>query len=189
MSNARVWLFRVLILAATGLMLLSWFMPWWSTWIMRLNNLVQIRPWGLEHDLGVLAEYISGSEMPAFFAPAMWTYLGIGIAALLFSLWVKDRNVRLLRKNFNLPKFIIGLIGFSYIVVVVLAVIVAAIRTGDFFGLKLIGSTHIDMGEPLITDADSGLLSGYWLACGVGPLLIVLALLRNKIIGKTKLIT
>jgi len=33
---------------------------------------------------------------------------------------------------------------------------------------------------------DARLRFGYWLACGIGPFLIILALLRNKIIGKTK---
>ena len=185
MSNARVWLFRVLILAAAGLMLYSWFMPWWMANVFEIaEDAVVIRPWGLEENLGPMVSMIKGSDMPAFFAPAMWTYLGLAIAALLFALWVKDRDVRLLRINFNLPKFIIGLVGFSYIVVVVLAVIIAAIRTGDFYGLKLIGYTFVDLGDPMVSGIEAGLLLGYWLACAIGPLLIVLALLRNKIIGK-----
>ncbi len=186
MNNARVWLFRVLILAAAGLMLLSWFMPWWTADILELDATVVIRPWGLEENLGDFASWIKGSDMPAFFAPAIWTYLGICIAALLFVSWIKDRNIRLLRKHFSLPKFVIGLVGFSYIVVVVLAVIIAAIRTGDFYGLALIGYTYIDLGEPMISGVEAGFLLGYWLACAVGPLLIILALLRNKIIGKSK---
>lgn len=184
MHNIRVWIFRVLIIAATCFMLLSWFMPWWRCFIWGINREVLIRPWGLEHDLGDLTSYIAGAEMPAFFALFMWIYLGLCVAVLLFSLFANEKTVSLGKFKLSLTKLLIGIVGVSYIVVVVSAVIVAAIRTGDFFGVHLIGTTVIDLGEPMISDADAGLLIGYWLACSVGPLLVVLALLRDKIIGK-----
>ncbi len=191
MSNARVWLFRILVLASGGLMLVSWFMPWWSIEIYELyKDVVVIRPWGLENFIPqAYMHMIEGSEMPGWFAPAMWIYLGLCITALLFAAFVKDRNMRLIGREFNLPKFIIGFVGFSFIVVVVLAVIIAAIRTGDFFDIRLIGDNYIELSEAEYSGAWAGLLLGYWLACAVGPLLIILAILRNKIRGKTKLIT
>jgi hypothetical protein len=75
------------------------------------------------------------------------------------------------------------IVGLSYIVVVLLAVVVAAIRSGDFFNAKLIGYTYIDLAVPYQSGAEGSLLAGYYLACGVGALILALGLLRNKIIG------
>jgi hypothetical protein len=192
MNYFRLWLFRGLVIATAGLMIFSFNQMWWSASIPILDregaNIVRIYPFGLSHSVPVeYHKYLAGSEMPAFFTPLMWIYLGLCIAALLFSLWAKDRDVRLWRIKFNLPKLIIGLVGFSYMVVVVLAVVVAAIRTGDFFNMHLLGSTYITLGAPLEGWAYGNLKFGYWLACAVGPLLIVLSLLRNRIVGKPKL--
>ena len=50
-ANVRdvgVWLFRVFVLVAAGMMLVSWLLPWWTVDIESFgNNMVQIRPWGL----------------------------------------------------------------------------------------------------------------------------------------------
>lgn len=189
-STRRFWLFRGLVIAAIGLMLLSWFMPWWSADIedLLINNAVVIHPWGLENNMGDYAYYLKGAEMPSFFAPLMWLYLGLAISALLVGAWIKDKNTRLFRREFNLSKLIIGVVGFSYIAAVVLAVVIAAIRTGELGDLHLLGRTFVSI-ETTYKESwiAARLLSGYWLACGVGPLLVILALLRNRIIGKDKL--
>jgi hypothetical protein len=119
----------------------------------------------------------------------MWAYLGIVIAALLFSLWAKDKDIRIWKAGFKLPSLIIGVAGFSYIVVLVTAAIVATIKTGEVLDMQLIGTTAIaleggtgEAGSSGFIVADARL--GYWLAWGAGTLLILLALLRNKIIGK-----
>ncbi|GAI56414.1 unnamed protein product, partial [marine sediment metagenome] len=177
--------FRILVLAAAGLMLVSWFMPWWAASILELGEAaVVIRPWGLEADLREMNPMIAGSDMPVWFAPLMWTYLGICIGLLLLSLLVKGKAFSLGKFRFSLPKVLIGGVGLSYIVVVVLAVIIAAIRTGDFYNVKLIGYSFVSLGESYESGIESGLQFGYWLASGVGSLLIVLALFRNKIVGK-----
>jgi hypothetical protein len=157
-------------------------MPWWHGYIEQLRGNLWIRPWALQNDLGILAAYIAGSDMPGWFAPLMWIYLGLCVSTLLASLFIKDKTLSLSRFKVSLPQFLIGIAGLSYIVVVVLAVIVAAIRTGDFHGVHLIGYTFVVVG-PEGTGVQANLLWGYWLACGVGPLLILLSLLHNKIIG------
>ncbi len=186
MGSFRVLLFYILVLAAAVLMLVSWFMPWWNAYIVVLGeSVVFIHPWGLETNIPQhYASYLTGADMSVWFAPLMWIYLGLCIAALLFSLFVSEKRVGLSRFKFLLPKFIIGLVGLSYIVTVATAVLVIAGRAGDFYGATLIGSIHLSVGSQgsLVT---TGLLFGYWLACAVGPLLIVLALFRNKIMGKT----
>ncbi len=190
MSNIRNWLYRFLVFVGGGLLLLSWLMPWWSMFSRYLDkNIVIIRPWGLENDLGTQAWAIQGSAMPEWFAPVMWVYLGLCIVGLLYAIIFKDRKIRLIRKQFNLNRFVVGFVGLSYIFIVVLAVIVAAVRTGDFFGgLHLIGYSTVDLALVGAYDnydtVEGALLPGYWLACAVGPLLVLLALFRNKIIGK-----
>jgi len=179
-------------MVAAGLMLLSWFMPWWSCYIVEvmLDNAIVIHPWGLEQNLGPFAGYASsGFEMPVWFAPFMWTYLGICVAALLYGSWLGEKEVKIGKFKFKWPKLLVGGVGLSYIVVVVLAVIVAAIRTGDFYGMHLIGYSYFEVATHVESGVEAGLRFGYWLACGVGPLCIALALLRDRIIGKPKLNT
>ncbi len=188
MSSTRAWLFRVLVLASGGLLLYSWFQPWWSAYAIGYpgKEHLLIRPWGLEVDKTIIGPYlgsVTGWEMPALLTPAMWTYLAIAIAALLFSLWAKDKDLKFWKVRSTLPSWTIGIVGFSYIVVLVTMVIVAAIKTGEVVGMKLIGSTVLSVAGdtgPMVAD----LQLGYWLAYGAGTLLIVLALLRNKIIGQ-----
>ena len=183
MSSTRVWLFRGLIIISIALILVSWFQPWWAADIFELSkNAVIIHPWGLEQHVGEIG-YLPGSEMPAYFAPLMWIYLGLVIALLLFSLFARDKEFNIWKFRFTIPSFIIGFVGFSYIIIVVLAVIVAAIRTGEQQGLHLIGTTFIPEPYPG-SDVTGRLEIGYWLACSAGPLLIILSLLRSRIIGK-----
>lgn len=184
MNSLRVWLFRGLVLAALGLMLVSWFMPWWSCDIEALNikDAVIIHPFGLEVNHLVLG-YLRWAVMPGWFAPLAWAYLGLAIAAILIGTWIKDTSIGLFGRKFNLSKLIIGIAGFSYIVVVIVAVIVMAIRTGPV-GLHLVGRSFFVVGPTEATWVSARFLFGYWLACGVGPLLLALALLRDKIIGR-----
>jgi hypothetical protein len=183
MGSSRVWLFRGLVIMAAGFMLLSWFMPWWEALIIQIQGVVQIHPWGLEHNLGPASGFISGVSMPVWFAPVMWTYLVICIVLLFLSLSITGKTTRLGRIKLSLPQLLIGGVGLSYIVIVVAAVIVAAIRTGDLH-MKLQGMSIV-MEHPEVF-AEGRLLIGYWLACGAGPLLIILALLRNRIIGYSR---
>ena len=189
MGSSRVWLWRVLVLGALGLLLLSWFVPWWSINVYEIGpDAVIIRPWGLETQLRPAERaLIEGAEMPPWFAPFVFTYLGGVVIVLLVSLFITNRVFQIGKIRFRLPALIVGLVGFSYIVVVVTAFVVATIRAGEYFGgINLIGYTYIDLGEPYMSGADAGFVLGYWLACAVGPLLIVLALLRNKIVGEPK---
>lgn len=186
MNNRRLWMFNGLIIIGIGLMLISWFLPWWSCDIygeQSFGNAVVIHPYGFIDNLGTFASYIDGSAMPAWFGPLMWIYLGICLACLLFSIF-SNRKFSFRKREFTLSEFLIGIVGLSYIAVVIVAVIVMAIRTGDFYGTHLIGKTRFAVMEFVEGDVYASLKLGYWLACGVGPLFIVLSILRNKIIGK-----
>ncbi|MFC1875122.1 hypothetical protein ACFLY3_03105 [Chloroflexota bacterium] len=189
MSNARVWLFRFLLLAAGAFFVWTWFQPWWESVIREAPFWIQIRPWGLEHNLGPYVVYIPELKqpMPAFFAPAMWVYLGLSIAAILFSLFAKNKQFNIWKLRFNLPSFLIGVIGLSYIVIAAAAYVLGSIRTAAM-GVFFRGTTYVEIDLfPVGANADSDLTLGFWLACAVGPLLVILALLRNKIIGTSKI--
>ncbi len=181
----RTWIFRVLIIIAMGMLILSFFSPWWIvnvTGEMTMDSPVIVRPYGLELNLGGYAGYIRGAEMPVWFTPVMWVYFGMVILALIFSLFAKESNVKIWKIRTTLPKFIICLAGISYVVVVIAAVTVISIRASDFFNMKLLGKVLIS--DHPIVYAVGTLQPYYWLACATGPLIIILSLLRNKIIGK-----
>ncbi len=168
-------------------MLISWFMPWWKAAILELDRSVLIRPWGLEHDLGDLAGYIQGAEMPSWFAPFMWAYLGICMLVLLFSLFAPAKEVRLAKFQFSLSQLLVGGVGLSYIVALIVAVVYASMRVGEFWDLQLIGKTYVELGEIEKGYVEANLQLGYWVAWVAGVLLLVLGLLRNRIVGQPKL--
>jgi hypothetical protein len=188
MGNARTWLYRAMVLLVIALMVVSWLLPWWRAVIVAIDNYVQIRPWGLETDLGTYASYISSAQMPGWFAPFMWAYLGIAVLAVLVSLFLKDKAFKIWKFKFNLPTFITGLVGVSYIIVAITAVVFAIISIADFYiPINFIGHSFFTLEHPVESDVEASLQLGYWLACAAGPLLVALALLRNKIIGKKEI--
>jgi hypothetical protein len=187
--STRVWLFRVILLMLTALMVISWFMAWWSADIeaVMLYRAVIIHPWGLWHELGPLEGYAAGADMPGWFAYIMWAYLGLCVIALLYSMFVKEKVIRVLKLKMSLPQLLIGIAGLSYVIVVIVAVVFAAIRTQDFFSIKLVGETTVTLTGGLSGIIEARFEIGYWLAWTAGLMLIALALLRNKIIGRPRL--
>jgi hypothetical protein len=189
MSSARTWIFAVLTLAGTGLFLYSWFQPWWQAYIVALDEIAAvIRPWGLESHMPMeYSAWLTGAEMPPWFAAVAWAYLWLTTAALLFSLFVGEDRVALGRFKPSLQKALVGGVGLSYILVVVACVIVISVRAPEFYGASVVGTVLVSMSDHETSDVDTNLLLGYWLACGVGPLLVVLALFRDKIKGIPRL--
>lgn len=185
-SGHGVWVFRVLVIAAGAGMFVSWIMPWWRAFIEQLDRWVAIRPWGLEHNLGDFADYIKGAVMPTWFAPLMWAYFGISIALLLFGLFAPEKSLRFGKFELSLPQLLVLGVGLSYVVCVIVAFVYASMRMNDFWHLKLIGRTYVEVGEIEKGYVEANLLTGYWLACVAGPALVILGLLRSKIVGKPK---
>jgi hypothetical protein len=169
-------------------MVFTWFQIWWSVNVFELVGSpdVFVRPWGLfmSEQMKPYDWTLTGSEMPAFFTPAMWTYFGLAVFGLLFSLFVKDKVINVWKIKTTLPQLIIGLVGFSYIVVVATAVIMIAVRAQDFYNGALSGTILVALSPGLQSQVTMGLEQGYYLACIAGPVLLVLSLLRNIIIGK-----
>lgn len=185
----RNWLFRGLIVVGAGFMLYSWYSPWWGARISDLSGSdhMLMRPWGVEVMAAEIRTYANRAlySMPAFFAPLMWTYLGLCMLALAVSLFV-EKQITLGRFRLSLPQVLIGLVGLSYVIAVATAFAIAQIRAGSG-GVAFVGSSIVP--NPMTggsTRFTGELKLGYWLAGGAGLFLVVLALLRNAIVGKAR---
>ncbi|WP_173930951.1 hypothetical protein [Chelativorans sp. Marseille-P2723] len=186
--SLRFWLYGVLVLAGAGLMLASWFSPWWGAQISDLpgRDHMVLRPWGVEL-VSEVRTYANRAlySMPGFFEPFMWTYLGVCMLALAVSIFV-TKTVSLGRFRISLAQLLIGFVGLSYLIAVVTAFIIAQIRSGaggvQFIGTSLVFNPITGSNTRFI----GALKPGYWMAAATGPVLIVLALLRNVIIGRSR---
>jgi hypothetical protein len=196
MSTARVWLFRFLVVIGIAALVFSWFQPWWSTHVNAMPGTewpVKIRPYGLDtagfwEVLTLMPEGGHEADMPVWFTPVMWVYFGLAVLLLLAVLWFvgKNKKIGLLGRKFNLSSFLLFGVGISYIVVAILAVVVASIRL-KAIGMTLTGEVFVQMGTysvwELETTATSVLRFGYWLAVATGPFILLLGILRSKIAG------
>lgn len=186
--SARIWLFRALVVIGAGLMLWSWFSPWWSAKISDLvgSDHIVLHPWGVEM-VNEVRTYANKAlyEMPAFFEPLMWAYVGLCMLALAISLFVA-RPVTIGRFQLSLQQLLVAFVGFSYVVAVVTAFVIATIRSGNA-GIDFVGvSTVFNPMTGGNTRLTAALKMGYWLAAGAGVFLLVLGLLRNAIVGRPR---
>ena len=186
-SKTRKGLFGILTIFAIAIMLVGWFIPWWKCHVIEVDSWMVIRPWALQTTLPEQFDsYIEGSTMPVFFAPLMWIFLALCVLALVMSMFVKNKPIKIWKINTTLPQLLIGFVGIGFAVVCIAMIVVAAIRTGDFYGTKLLGYSHVEIEYPIETGVDAALYPGFWLACGTSVVCILLALFRNKIIGVSK---
>lgn len=182
----RVWLYRVLVLAAGGILLTSWFLPWWTARVQELHGSdhVVMHPWGVDVNSPKILTYMPPTvdmNMPDFFAPAMWAYFGLIIVALVFALFAQNKVFSVWKVRLTLPSLIIGGVGLSYLVAIITAAVVTTIRLADA-GMPLMGKITVVVGSDIGTGTVfSNLGSGYYLAAAAGLLLIILALLRDTI--------
>jgi hypothetical protein len=153
-----------------------------------LGSYMQINPWGLGTNLPIdYRPYYNSWLMPDWWAPFAWSLFGVFIILLVFSLFARERQLNILGKiKMVLPQFLVLAAGLLYVVTLVACVVVTYIRTQDFTrGFKLVGDTFISLGGALEGTMHAQFEAGYWLACGVAVLLVVLALFRNRIVGKS----
>ena len=187
-SNIGLWVFRGLTLVGAALFLYTWFQPWWVAYIEELQqNGVVIYPHAM-NILGTLRDYpewIMGSEMPVWFFPAMWVFLAICVFSLVASLFYKNEWFAVGKGKVTLAQFLVGLAGFGYTVFVIVFPIVVAIRAPEFGGVQLQGDVFISMDEHTESYVVSSLQTGYWIACFVGPGLLILSALHKKLVGKS----
>lgn len=188
--SVGAWLFGGLTLAGVAAMLYTWYQPWWIAYIEELReNGVVIFPHAMNIS-GTLRSYpqwIIGAEMPPWFFPLMWVYLGVMLLALFASLFYNDEWFRLGKFQISMAQALVAVAGILYIIYVVVFPIVVAIRAPEFHGVPLQGNIFISMDDHTESYVITSLQSGYWIACVVGPFLLALALLRDKIRSLTGL--
>ena len=188
-SKAGVWIFRILILAAAVFIVYVWLMPWWTIDVEELGkDIVQIRPWGLEIDerMGSFVILLQGADMPVWFGPFMWSYLGLSMVALLVAAFIRGKEFLIGKFKVTISQFLIGGVGFSYIIVAIVMAIYASIRMKGFFNTPLQGLTSIDLGDSMHSYAETRLTLGYWLIYVSGLFTVLLAVFQKMIIGKSE---
>ena len=187
-SNSRVWLWRLLVVLGAALMVYAWFQPWWTIDIEGFGDkIAEIRPWGLVMDerVGGFAILLKGTEMPAWFAPFMWVFLGLLALALLVALFVGGKDIlKIGGTGFSLSEVLVAGVGIACIVCVVVAAVYASARMKETFNVPLQGRAFIDMGEPIIAWVDTYLLPGFYMMGAAGVILLVLGLGRREITGE-----
>ncbi len=188
MKSSRVWLYRVLVLLSGGLVLFSWFMPWWSARVQEIrgNDHVVIHPWGLQVNQHKILTYMPDNvnlALPDWIAPTMWLYIGLVVAALLFSLIAKDKLLSIWKLKASLPSLLIGVVGLSYLISIATATVIIIMRLTQA-NMPLMGKVTVTVGSDVGTGVVfTGLQAGYWAGIAAGLILVVLALLRGRIIG------
>jgi hypothetical protein len=196
MGTTRAWLFRVLVVLCLALLVFAFLQPWWEADVdagMGGVFHVAIYPYGLD-DSEFVGFYPNmpnqGAEvaMPVWFTPVMWVYLGLVIAATLIAVVFLKKNMTIFGRTLNISRWLIGIIGFSFIVVAIAAIVVINMRTAAM-NIPLTGHEVVNIGHyamwSLIMDVNAYIDMGFWLACATGPVLLILALLKNVIIGKS----
>ncbi len=187
MKDKQVWLSRILVLIPGGLLVASWFLPWWTARVQELHGSdhVVMHPWGVDVNSPKILSYMPPTvdlNLPDFFAPAMWAYLGLVTLALLFALFAKNGVLKVWKVRFTLPNLIIGVVGLSYIGALITAGVITTIRLADA-GMPLMGKITVVVGSDIGTGTVfSNLGLGYWLGAAAGVLLVIVALLRDRII-------
>jgi hypothetical protein len=185
-GGAGTWIFRVLLVAATAVMVYSWFQPWWVADIAVIQGTddLVLHPWGIE----AVGQVRMGAdpalyEMPGFFAPLVWVYFGVAMLAIVVSLFANTK-IKLGPVRLPLAAVLIILVGLSYLVAVGLAYFIGDMRASGM-DMKFIGrSDYTDPTSHRKVRMESDLQNGYWLALYSGIALVVLGLTRFLFVRK-----
>ena len=139
--NWKMWLYRLLVAGAGGLMIASFVMPWW-TGRFEAGQAINIYGWGLRHNAIQLESYIRGDVTPIWQTVIAWVYVGLSvILALLSTRLGKWKGSALL-----------GIIGGGLIAYGFVAVhMVITNRLADF-GIALEGFSVVGQGVSIYAD-------------------------------------
>lgn len=183
-STIGVWAYRILVLVGAGLILYSWFQPWWKIDLEEIGtNIVEIHPWGLAVDerMGSFDVLIQGAQMPGWFAPFMWAYLGLCMIALLAGIVIRGKFFNIGSLRIKAAPFLVGGVGLSYFIVGVVAAVYASIRLKSFYSTPLQGRIYVELGDAAHTYAESSLLPGWYWIFAAGALLMLVAFFHDLI--------
>lgn len=185
----RLWLFGTLVVVAASLMVVSFIMPWWTASIYGEDGTtiidgIRIYGHGLQHSLAQLRNFIIKDETPFYETVLAWAYLGVSAGLVLLSIGLKGKKGRWLLGG-------TGLIYVAYAAIAAFVVIAERLREVGLAqsGVALPLQGHgffIASGEGGGADIYTTLRFGYYLAYAAGLMCLVLALFRDKIVGKPK---
>jgi hypothetical protein len=159
-------------------------MPWWIADVGQ-GHAVHIYGWGLRQNLEQLSIFVENDLTPIYQTALAWIYLTVSSVLALASAWIKGGK----------GQWLLGSIGFIYILYGTVAVFVVVNNRiselnsgGSQIAIPLQGTVQIaGFGANVIT-IHTTLHFGYYLACTVGLILIVLAMLRGWFIEKPKIV-
>jgi hypothetical protein len=173
-SNRKLWVYRILVAIAAGLMLASFIMPWWTADVFSsaqgtFKEAIRIYGWGLQHNLVSLRDYILQDETPLYQTILAWVYLALSIVLIMLSSWLKG----------NKGKWLLVGIGLFYIIYAAVAIaFVTAGRLAEY-GFSLEGWNYFEENYGTSAGIKASLRFGYYLSYIAGGVSIVLALLRG----------
>ena len=178
LKTLRHWLFRLIVAVVCSIMIWSFTIPWWTARITSVSPVgerfyqLNIYGWGIPSPTDInLVQYIAQDVTPIYQTYLAWAYVGISITAALVSTYLKGKKGQLL----------LGISGIGLVVyALVAAFMVIATRLNEL-GIAFQGTSSYQSAHIL-----SSLRFGFYLACITGSLFIVLAFVRNIIVGKSK---
>lgn len=186
-ATAGGWIFRALTVGGAALMWYSWNEPWWSARFSAMSgrNHMVLHPWGVDVTSRV-RQFSDASlyDMPAFFEPFVWTYLGVCMLFLLISLFI-NKLIKIGPIRVQLATLLVAFVGLSYVGTAVIAYVVGTLKAVAA-GTNFIGVTVME--NPNYTEEirmTSQLEMGYYLALAAGVAFLVLALLRRFFVGRS----
>lgn len=186
--GVMTWIFRALLVAGAAFMVYTWFQPWWSADIAVIKgpNDMVLHPWGVEAVSQVRNNTdTSQFDMPGFFAPFMWVYLGVCMLALAAALFI-NRRFKLGPINLPIAMLLIAFVGLSYMSALGIAYGIGTLRSG-WAGANFIGKSSILQAETgTKIKMVSQLELGFWLSLGAGGFLTLLALVRPLFVRTPK---
>ncbi len=160
-DNWKMWLYRILVAAAAGLMIASFIMPWWVG-RFETGQAINIYGWGLRHNLVSLSSYLVDDVTPIWQTVIAWVYVGLSVILALVS-------TKLGRWKGSL---LLGIIGVGLMVYAFVAVhMVITNRLADF-GIALEGFTNIQGAGVIIANLQTAhtmayIAGGIWLGLAV----------------------
>ncbi len=197
MNTARVWIFRALVLIGAAGFVYSFFQPWWiahcESSVAGIHDVI-VHPYGL--DGGGLEGYFTlmpggGVEVsvPTFLIIIIWVFFGAALAALALAMIFNKATLPILGKRLNISRWATGLVGLLYIIVAVAGMTFAYTKIAAL-GMPFVGDAWVHIGEfamwKIELDVNASLGIGLYVAGATGIYLLVIALLRNKIVGKSE---
>jgi hypothetical protein len=165
-SSNHIWLFRILVVIAAIVALVSFIMPWWIGHF-DTTHAIYIYGWGLRCNVLSLAPYVTGDVTPLWKVVLAWVYMGVSVGLAVYSTKLKKRWGSLM----------LGFIGSGLIAYAAVAINMVVKNRLAVFRIPLVGSVSV---YNMVT-IHAELCAGYYLAYIAGGILVVLAILRGLI--------